>query len=68
MKPINAPATVKFITAFILILAGVQMFSFFLEISGQQGFSLPIANTAHLAGALIGFILARMNFFSWKTT
>lgn len=62
------PATVKFITAFILILAGVQMFSFFLEITGHKGFALPIANTAHLAGALIGFILARMNFFSWKTT
>lgn len=60
------PSTVKFITAFILILAGVQVFSFFLEIMGQKGLSLPIANTAHLSGALVGFFLAQSNFFSWK--
>jgi GlpG protein len=60
------PSTIKFIAAFILVLAGLQGIIFFLEIAGQTGLSLPIANTAHLAGAFAGYLLAQTRFFAWK--
>jgi len=60
------PSSMKFISLFILILVAAQTFSFFLEITGRSGLSIPIANTAHIAGAFIGYLLAKISFFKWK--
>ncbi len=59
-------STMTFITIFILAMAGIQTISFALQVLGQEPFAPPIANTAHLTGALAGYILAQFNFFAWK--
>lgn len=58
--------TMAFISLFILLMFSLQLISFFLEAHGNTIMSIGIANTAHLTGALIGFILAHINFFSWR--
>lgn len=58
--------TMAFITFFILFMFGIQLFSFILEIQSGKTTGIGIANTAHLTGAVIGFILARWNLFSWQ--
>lgn len=61
------PATMTFITVFILTMAGIQMVSFFFEITGKPPITTGIANTAHLTGALVGYFLAKVPFFSWQS-
>lgn len=61
------PGTISFIAFFILLMAGLQLVAFFFEIRGNESFPISIANTAHLAGALVGYLLGRMSFFSWQT-
>ena len=60
------PMTMGFITVFVLALVGMQTISFILEIQGSHSFSPHTANTAHLSGALIGYVFARTNWFSRK--
>ncbi|NGX42316.1 MAG: Rhomboid protease GlpG, partial [Chlamydiae bacterium] len=48
------PATMTFVTVFVLAMAGIQVASFFLEILGQSSIAPAIANTAHLSGGLAG--------------
>lgn len=57
--------TLVFITFFVLATTLFQLITFFLELSGQ-GANFQIANTAHLSGLLIGAILGRSSFFSWR--
>lgn len=59
-------STMVFITFFILFMFGLQLVSFFLEAYTSVAFSIGIANTAHLVGAAMGLILARMETFAWK--
>ena len=59
-------ATVLFLLFFILAMLGLQIFSFFFELAGRMPFSPNIANTAHIAGAIVGAILGRFSFFSWR--
>lgn len=59
-------STLLFVALFIGSILGLQILSFVLEITGVSGFSPPIANTAHIAGALAGAGLGRLSFFSWK--
>jgi GlpG protein len=53
---------------FILMMVGIQFSSFLLDIYWNMPISPSIANTAHLSGALCGFVLGRLPFFHWKTT
>ena len=62
------PSTMAFISIFVLAMAGIQLISFTLEVLGQPGLGAPIANTAHLSGALAGFVMAKLSFFNWKST
>jgi GlpG protein len=59
------PATMGFITVFILGIAGLQMISFFMEISGARALAPQIANTAHLSGAFLGYLFSKVPFFAW---
>jgi GlpG protein len=58
--------TLIFILIFIISMAAIQFVSFFLEKSFDFAFSPNIANMAHLTGGAVGFILGRLNFFSWR--
>jgi GlpG protein len=58
--------TISFMLLFIIGMAFLQLFSFLLESSAGFSFSTGIANTAHLSGALLGFLLGYLNFFNWK--
>ncbi|ADI38793.1 Rhomboid family protein [Waddlia chondrophila 2032/99] len=60
-------STMAFISIFVGAMAGIQLISFALELMGQPSLAPPIANTAHLSGALAGLIMAKVPFFSWKT-
>lgn len=55
-----------FVAFFILFLLSLQIVSFFLEVYAHATLPIGAANTAHLAGVLIGWILARMRLFEWK--
>ena len=59
-------STMLFMLIFILGMAAIQSFSFFLEKSFEWDFSPNIANMAHLTGGLVGYLLGKMNFFSWR--
>lgn len=55
-----------FLLIYIFGLAAVQSLSFLLAIANFQPLPIAIANTAHVAGALTGFMLGRLNLFAWK--
>lgn len=57
-----------FIMLFIFSMAALQLIFFFFDNSPDETFYSGIANTAHLSGALIGLILGKLNFFSWRHT
>jgi GlpG protein len=52
--------TLIFLTIFVLGMLGLQVFFFFLQVSGISDMSVGIANTAHIVGALSGYGLGRM--------
>lgn len=60
--------TLIFILIFILGMAFIQLLSFFLEKSFQLGLTPGLANTAHVVGGLVGLVLGRLPFFSWRHT
>jgi GlpG protein len=61
------PSTIKFIAIFIFGMAGIQLISFLIELFSGPSVSPGIANTAHLTGGVVGYVLGRLKFFSWKT-
>lgn len=61
------PGTMAFIAFFILFMLTLQIVSFFLEVNNNTSLAVGIANTAHLIGALVGYVLAQFSFFSWQT-
>lgn len=58
--------TMAFISLFILLMFTLQAISFFLEAHGNNMIAIGIANTAHLTGAFVGYVLARLNLFAWR--
>lgn len=58
--------TLIFLWAFIFGMLALQIIVFFLQILHIVSFQLPIANTAHVSGALLGMLLARTNVFQKK--
>ncbi len=58
--------TLVFMLMFILGMAALQLLSFLLAKSLDIGFSIGLANTAHLMGGIIGYFFGRLNFFSWR--
>lgn len=61
-------STFNFLATFILGVAALQALSFVMEMSGQRGLPIGIANTAHIMGAVAGGALGSLQFFSWKNT
>jgi GlpG protein len=60
------PTTILFLGIFVGGMFALQFASFLIQIFGWGSFAPNIANTAHIAGALIGALLGRMPFFSWR--
>lgn len=58
------PSTFNFVVFFVFLMFALQTLSFILEITIQKAIPVSIANTAHLAGGLIGYLMGRLNFFS----
>lgn len=59
-------STLLFLFFFILAMLALQVVSFLLQIFSSVRFSLNVANTAHLSGALFGALLGRLRYFSWR--
>lgn len=59
-------STILFLAMFILAMLILQIAMFFVQIFWSGSLNLNIANTAHIAGALIGALLGRMSFFAWR--
>jgi GlpG protein len=59
-------ATIRMLFLFIGAMAGLQLFSFITEISSGHDFSPGLANTAHLVGAITGYYLGRLPYFSLR--
>lgn len=56
--------TVFFLMIFVLGITALQIVSFFLQFFQLASFPLYIANTAHVVGAIVGIILAKIPVFS----
>ncbi len=63
--PLNR-ATILFLLFFIIAIFGLQVVSFLLQIFANYQLAPNIANTAHIAGAIIGAILGRLSFFAQR--
>ena len=57
-------ATMNLMIFFILALVAIQTASFLAELFLHSTFSVPIANTAHVSGALCGFLLGNRHEFA----
>lgn len=63
--PLNK-ATIAFLLLFILAIFALQVGSFFVQAFTALEFSPNIANTAHIAGAVVGAVLGRLSFFAQR--
>lgn len=59
-------STILFLVFFVLAMFVLQMLSFFVQLFTNLSFILNIANTAHIAGAVIGALLGRLSWFAWR--
>jgi GlpG protein len=56
--------TLSFLAIFILGIFALQVVFFFLQIFTTVNLNVQIANTAHLVGGAVGYLLGRMHTFS----
>lgn len=63
--PLNK-ATILFLLFFIAAIFVLQVVAFGIQIFTSHNFAPNIANTAHIAGAVIGAILGRYHFFAQR--
>jgi GlpG protein len=56
--------TLVFLGLFVIGMFAIQVVFFILQLLGKLNFPFGIANTAHLIGALTGYLLGRLRFFS----
>ena len=52
-------SSILFVMIFILGILVMQVLSFVLEASNQDSLHVNIANTAHISGAIVGYLLGR---------
>lgn len=56
--------TLIFLAIFVIGMFALQVALFFMQIYGKMEFPFGIANTAHLAGGLVGYLLGRSRLFA----
>lgn len=59
-------STILFVAVFVLGMFAIQATSFIMQISGLPPLFAGIANTAHLTGALVGYVMSKIKFFAWR--
>ena len=59
-------STILFLAFFILAIFGLQVASFLIDLFTKYSFTPNIANTAHIAGAIIGIFLGRFKIFAQR--
>jgi GlpG protein len=55
--------TLIFLGIFVLGMFALQIVFFFLQLTGKLQISIGIANTAHVAGGIVGYLLGRFRYF-----
>ena len=60
--------TILFLVFFVAVMFALELISFILQFFSVTNFSANIGNTAHIAGGLIGALLARIPIFSRGAT
>jgi GlpG protein len=63
--PLNR-ATILFLLFFIAAIFAIQIGAFLIQIFSSYNFAPNIANTAHIAGAVIGAMVAKSRFFAQR--
>lgn len=58
--------TLVFMLVYVLGMAAVQAVSFFFETVYDIALTPNIANMAHLSGGVMGYLLGKLNYFSWR--
>lgn len=56
-------ATLIFLGAFVFGMCALQILFFIIEISSSHQGIMPIANTAHIVGGIVGYLLGRLSLF-----
>ena len=56
--------TLIFLAIFVLGMFALQLAFFFMQIWGNFTSPISIANTAHLVGGVVGYLLGRLRFFA----
>lgn len=59
-------AVLLFLAVYVLLMFVLSFFSFVTQAIGFNLLAPNIANTAHIAGAVVGYLLGRLPFFSWS--
>lgn len=59
-------STFLFMLIFVLGMASVEVVAFFMEKFYAYSLPLNLANTAHIAGGITGWLIGQSNIFSWK--
>ena len=60
--------TLVFLAIFVIGMFALQLVLFFMQLFDQAQFVIGIANTAHLSGAVVGYLLGRSRLFSIRHT
>lgn len=60
--------TLTFMLIYVLGLAALQTVSFVFEKAYDVAFSANIANMAHLSGGIVGYLLGKIGYFSWRSS
>lgn len=55
-----------FLGVYVILMFILSFFSFVTQIVGLNLFTPNIANTAHIVGAIVGYVLGKIPFFSWR--
>jgi len=63
--PLQKPVFL-FLGIYVFLMFILSFFSFITQAIGFNLFGPNIANTAHISGAIVGWILGRFPFFSWR--
>ncbi len=56
--------TIIFLAIFVIGMFLLQAVFFLLQLSGKMHLTIGIANTAHLAGGIVGYLIGRLPWFS----
>ena len=60
------PGTLAFLLFIILAMAGIQATSFLVQAIWKGKIGIEIANTAHISGLIMGYLMGLLPFFSIK--